>query len=85
MAISPFLEMLNFLWVISKWGTSSCMGQELVHLAVYSPMPARRQEVRFNQAQYLRYYQPSHFVFKGFCCKKVEFSSDISLEKIKSA
>ena len=48
-------------------------------------MPACRQKVRFDRASYLRYYQPSHFVFTGICCKKVKLSFDISLEQIKSA
>ena len=62
---------MGWLIVLEIWG--SC------------PMPARGREVRFNRAPYLQYYQPSHFVFIGFCCKKVKLSFDISLKKIKSA
>ena len=44
---------------------------------------AHRQEVCFARDPYLRYYQPYHFVFTGFCCKKVKLSFHISFKKIK--
>ena len=49
----------------------------------YRNANAHRQEVRLARAPYLRYYQPSHFVFTGFYCKKVKLSLHISLKKIK--
>ena len=70
-------EQLRLLWTLRIMHTAKCTSS--------CPMPACRQKAHFNRATYLRYYQPSHFVFTGIWCKKVKLSFDISFEKIKDA